>query len=99
MYRHFLKRLLDFSLALIGLILISTLFFVLWIWLIVANKGAGAFFVQVRPGKNENIIKVIKFKTMTDERAENGNLLPDAERLTKIGEFYVPHRWTKYRSY
>lgn len=87
MYKHFFKRLLDFLLALIGLLLISPLFLVLWIWLTIANKGAGAFFVQERPGKDEKIFKVIKFKTMTDEKDDKGNLLPDTKRLTKVGKF------------
>ena len=87
MYRHFFKRLIDFSLALLGLIIISPLFLLLWIWLYIANKGAGAFFVQERPGKDEKIFKVIKFKTMNDKRDENGNLLPDSERLTTIGRW------------
>jgi lipopolysaccharide/colanic/teichoic acid biosynthesis glycosyltransferase len=87
MYRHFFKRLIDFSFALLGLIIISPLFLLLWIWLSIANKGAGAFFVQERPGKHERIFKVIKFKTMTDERDAKGNLLPDAVRLTRIGKF------------
>jgi undecaprenyl phosphate N,N'-diacetylbacillosamine 1-phosphate transferase len=85
MYRHFFKRLFDFVIALIGFIIISPLFLLLWIGLSIANKGAGAFFVQERPGKGEKIFKVIKFKTMNDKRDENGNLLPDSERLTKIG--------------
>lgn len=67
--------------------MISPVFFVLWLLLTIANKSAGAFFTQSRPGKNEKIFKVIKFKTMTDERDEAGRLLPDAERLTKIGKF------------
>jgi len=87
MYKHFFKRLLDFLLALIGLILISPLFLVLWIWLTIANKGAGAFFVQERPGKDEKIFRLYKFKSMTDKRDADGNLLPDAERLTKVGKF------------
>lgn len=87
MYRHFFKRFFDFSLALLGLIIISPLFLLLWIWLYIANKGAGAFFVQERPGKDEKIFKVIKFKTMNDRRDENGNLLPDSERLTTIGRW------------
>lgn len=87
MYRHFFKRLFDFVIALIGFIIISPLFLLLWIWLSIANKGAGAFFLQERPGKDEKIFKVIKFKTMNDRRDENGNLLPDSERLTKIGRF------------
>jgi len=87
MYRHFFKRLFDFVIALIGFIIISPLFLLLWIWLSIANKGAGAFFLQERPGKHERIFKVIKFKTMTDERDAKGNLLPDAVRLTRIGKF------------
>ncbi len=87
MYRHFFKRLFDFVIALIGFIIISPVFLLLWIWLSIANKGAGAFFVQERPGKDERLFKVIKFKTMTDERDSDGNLLPDAERLTRIGKF------------
>jgi len=87
MYRHFFKRLLDFMIASIGLIILSPLFLILWIWLSIANKGAGAFFVQERPGKDEKIFKVIKFKTMNDRRDENGNLLPDSERLTTIGRW------------
>ncbi len=73
--------------ALVGLIVLSPLFLILWIWLSIANKGAGAFFVQERPGKDEKIFKLIKFKTMNDERDEKGNLLPDSERLTRIGRF------------
>ena len=87
MYRRFLKRHFDFLLALIGFIVISPLFLFLWIWLTIANKGAGAFFFQERPGKNEKIFRVIKFKTMTDERDSYGHLLPDEERLTKVGRF------------
>lgn len=87
MYKSFLKRFLDFSVSLISLIIISPLLVVVTIWLHFANKGAGAFFFQERPGKNERIFKVIKYKTMTDERDEKGNLLPDAQRLTKVGRF------------
>ena len=87
MYKNFLKRPLDFTLSLIGLILISPVFGLLWLLLAVANKGAGAYFTQERPGKNERIFRVIKFKTMTDERDAEGNLLPDIQRLTKIGKF------------
>ena len=87
MYRHFFKRFSDMVIASIGLILLSPLFLILWIWLSIANKGAGAFFVQERPGKDEKIFKVIKFKTMNDERDAKGNLLPDSERLTRIGRF------------
>ena len=85
MYKHFFKRLLDFCISLIALICISPILLVVTIWLHFANKGAGAFFLQERPGKDAKIFKVIKFKTMTDEKDENGNLLPDAQRLTKVG--------------
>lgn len=84
-YKNFVKRLLDFLISLIGLICISPILIVVTIWLHFANKGAGAFFLQERPGKDAKIFKIIKFKTMTDERDEDGNLLPDAQRLTKVG--------------
>ena len=87
MYKHFFKRALDFCIALIGLICISPILLVMTIWLHFANKGAGAFFLQERPGKNAKIFKVIKFKTMTDERDAKGKLLSDAQRLTKVGKF------------
>lgn len=87
MYKHFFKRFFDFWIALIALICISPILLVVTIWLHFANKGAGAFFFQKRPGKNGKIFKVIKFKSMTDERDAEGNLLPDAQRLTKIGRF------------
>ena len=87
MYKHFLKRFFDFWIALIALICISPILLVVTIWLHFANKGAGAFFFQERPGKNGKIFKVIKFKTMTDERDAEGNLLPDTVRLTKVGKF------------
>ncbi len=87
MYKHFFKRIIDFILSLIGFIIISPIFIVVWIWLTIANKGAGAFFFQERPGKDEKIFRVIKFKTMTDDRDASGNLLPDAERLTSVGRF------------
>lgn len=87
MYKHFFKRLFDFIISLIALICISPLLLVVTIWLHFANKGAGAFFFQERPGKNAKIFNVIKFKTMTDERNAEGNLLPDAQRLTKVGKF------------
>ena len=87
MYKHFFKRLFDFILSFIGFIIISPIFLLLWIWLSIVNKGAGAFFFQERPGRNEKIFRVIKFKTMTDERDASGNLLPDAQRLTKVGKF------------
>src|SRR5690554_4573731 len=87
MYKHFFKRLIDFTLSLIGFIVISPIFIIVWVWLTIANKGAGALFFQERPGKDEKIFKVIKFKTMTDERDASGKLLPDAKRLTKVGRF------------
>ena len=87
MYRLFLKPFLDFWVSLIALICISPLLLVVTIWLHFANKGAGAFFFQERPGKNAKIFKVIKFKTMTDERDDKGGLLPDEQRLTKVGKF------------
>jgi len=87
MYRYFFKRFFDMVFALVDLIVLSPLFLILWIWLSIANKGAGAFFVQERPGKDEKIFKVIKFKTMNDRRDEKGNLLPDNKRLTIIGRW------------
>lgn len=87
MYKHFFKRFLDFWISLIALICISPILLVVSIWLHFANKGAGVFFTQERPGKDEKIFKVIKFKSMTDERDADGNLLPEAQRLTKIGAF------------
>ena len=87
MYKNFLKRAIDFSLALIAFLLIWWLLGIIAIWLHFTNKGAGAFFFQERPGKDEKIFKVIKFKSMTDERDADGNLLPDAQRLTKVGRF------------
>ena len=87
MYKHFLKRGLDFILVFCVLAVIWPILLVITVWLHFANKGAGAFFTQERPGKDEKIFKVIKFKSMTDERDANGNLLPDAERLTKVGRF------------
>ncbi len=87
MYKHFFKRVLSFSIALVALLLIGWFLIIVAIWLHFANKGAGAFFTQDRPGKNGKIFRVIKFKTMTDERDENGKLLPDAQRLTKVGRF------------
>ena len=85
MYKHFCKRFLDFWMSLIALICLSPILLMLTIWLHYANKGAGAFFVQERPGKDAKIFKVIKFKTMTDERDADGKLLPDAQRLTRVG--------------
>jgi len=87
MYKKFIKRFLDFWISLVVLIIISPILLVVTIWLHFANKGAGAFFFQERPGKNAKIFKVIKYKTMTDERDVDGNLLPDEKRLTKVGKF------------
>ncbi len=87
MYKNFFKRFFDFWISLIALICISPILLVVTIWLHFANKGAGAFFLQERPGRNSKIFKVIKFKTMTDERDAEGELLPDAQRLTKVGKF------------
>ncbi len=86
-YRDCIKRVLGFSIAFIALICLSPLLLVVTIWLHFANKGAGAFFFQERPGKDGKIFKIIKYKTMTDERDANGKLLPDAQRLTKVGRF------------
>ncbi len=87
MYKYFFKRLIDFCIALISLFLIGWFIVIVAIWLHFANKGAGAFFFQERPGKDCKIFKVIKFKTMTDECDAAGNLLPDADRLTPVGKF------------
>ena len=87
MYKHFFKRIFDFIISLVAIVCISPILLLVTIWLHFANKGAGAFFFQERPGKNAKIFKVIKFKTMTDERDAEGKLLPDAQRLTKVGKF------------
>lgn len=87
MYKNFLKRIFDFLISLIALLLIGWLLIIIAIWLHFANKGAGAFFFQERPGKNGKLFNVIKYKTMTDERDSDGKLLPDEKRLTKIGKF------------
>ena len=87
MYKHFFKRVLDILISGIALLLIGWFLILVAIFLHFANKGAGAFFFQERPGKGEKIFKVIKFKTMTDERDASGNLLPDEKRLTKVGRF------------
>lgn len=87
MYKNFFKRFFDFWISLIVLIIISPILLSVTIWLHFANKGSGAFFTQDRPGKDGKIFKVIKYKTMTDERDADGNLLPDEIRLTKVGKF------------
>lgn len=86
MYKNYFKRAVDFFSALIGIIILSPVFLLVMIGLFFANQGK-PFFFQSRPGKNERIFKIVKFKTMNDKKAPNGNLLPDAERLTKIGSF------------
>lgn len=85
LYKNFFKRFLDFWISLIALICISPILLIVTVWLHFANKGAGAFFLHERPGKDGNIFKVIKFKSMTDERDANGNLLPGEQRITGIG--------------
>lgn len=87
MYRDFFKRGIDFLIALVALVCISPVLTVVTIWLHFANKGAGAFFLQERPGLHGKIFKIIKYKTMTDERDAEGNLLPDKDRLTAVGKF------------
>lgn len=87
MYRKYLKRWLDFVIVFCVLAVIWPILLLVTLWLHFANKGAGAFFTQERPRRNGKIFKVIKFKTMTDERDADGNLLPDAERLTPVGRF------------
>ncbi len=104
LYNKYPKRLLDIIISGIALILLSPIIFILWIWLAYANKEAGAFFFQERPGKDAKIFKVVKFKTMTDERDSNGNLLPDEKRLTKVGKFVrstsldeLPQLWNVFK--
>lgn len=87
MYKNCIKRIIGFLVSMVVLLLIGWLLIIIAIWLHFANKGAGAFFLQERPGKDGKIFKVIKYKTMTDERDENGNLLPDEQRLTRVGKF------------
>ena len=86
MYSSFFKRLIDLIIVFCMLAIIGPILFLITLWLHFANKGAGAFFTQERPGRNCKIFKVIKFKTMTDERDVNGDLLPDEQRLTKVGK-------------
>ena len=87
MYKHFFKRIIDFTIVLMALLVIWPFLLIIYIWLTIANKGAGAIFYQERPGKDGKIFKVMKFKSMTDERNSDGILLPDAQRLTKVGKF------------
>lgn len=104
MYKHFFKRAIDFIIALTALACIGWIMATIAIWLHFANKGAGAFFTQERPGKDEKIFKLYKFKSMTDERDTDGKLLPDAERLTPVGRFIrktsldeLPQLWNVLR--
>ncbi len=104
MYQNYFKRIIDFTLSGLALIILSPIILILWIWLTIANKGAGAFFFQERPGKDEKIFKIYKFKSMTDERDTEGNLLPDVKRLTKIGKFIrktsldeLPQLWNVFK--
>ena len=87
MYKNYIKRIIDFVIALVILLILMPILLIIILWLHFANKGAGVFFTQERPGKNAKIFKVIKFKTMTDDRDLNGNLLSDEDRLTKVGRF------------
>ena len=87
MYELFFKRFIDFVLSLVVLVCVSPILLLVIFWLWGANRGSGIFFLQDRPGKGEKIFKIIKFKTMTDKRDDNGNLLPDEQRLTRVGKF------------
>lgn len=104
LYRNFFKRIIDVIASGCALLIISPVLAAVTIWLHFANKGAGAFFLQERPGKNSKIFRVIKFKTMTDERDAKGELLPDAQRLTKVGRFVrstsideLPQLWNVFK--
>ena len=87
MYKNYFKRASDFTIVLLALLVIWPFLLVIYIWLTIANKGAGAIFYQERPGKDEKIFRVMKFKSMTDERDAEGNLLPDKDRITAVGKF------------
>ena len=87
MYTHFFKRIIDFWIALVTLILISPVLLIITILLYVFNEGAGAFFLQERPGLHGRIFKIIKFKTMNERKDASGKLLPDVQRITKFGRF------------
>lgn len=104
MYSRYIKRIIDFCIAAVALLVLSPLLVVVTVWLHFANRGAGAFFFQERPGKNARIFRVVKFKTMTDERDANGQLLPDEQRLTRVGRFVrstsideLPQLWNVLR--
>lgn len=87
MYKNYFKRAIDFTIVLLALLVIWPFLLVIYIWLTIANKGAGAFFFQERIGKGEKPFKIIKFKSMTDEKDAEGNLLPDKDRITAVGKF------------
>lgn len=104
MYKHFFKRFLDFGIALVALLCLSPILLVVTVWLHFANKGAGAFFLQERPGKDAKIFKIVKFKTMNEERDADGKLLPDLQRITPVGRFVrntsldeLPQLWNVLR--
>lgn len=104
LYKDFFKRGIDITASGLGLLVLSPVLGAVTLWLYFANKGAGAFFLQERPGKNGKIFKVVKFKTMTDERDESGKLLPDEKRLTKVGKFVrstsideLPQLWNVFK--
>lgn len=104
LYRNFFKRVIDVIASGCALLIISPVLAAVTVWLHFANKGAGAFFLQERPGKNSRIFRVIKFKTMTDQRDAKGELLPDAQRLTKVGRFVrstsideLPQLWNVFK--
>lgn len=87
MYKYFIKRILDIVISFLAILLVGWFIVIIAVWLHFANRGDGVFFLQERPGKGAKLFKVIKFKTMTDERDTEGNLLPDEKRLTKVGKF------------
>lgn len=87
MYQKYIKRIIDFVFAFAALLILLPVIFLLWLGLTIANKGAGAFFTQERPGLHGKIFKIYKFKTMNDASDSSGNLLPDSERLTRVGSF------------
>lgn len=104
MYKYFFKRLIDFTIALVALLCIGWFLIIIAIWLHFANKGAGAFFLQERPGKDGKIFRIVKFKTMTDERDAEGKLLPNEQRITKIGNIIrktsldeLPQLWNVFK--
>lgn len=104
MYRKYIKRLLDIVCSLLGLIVLSPLLLVVTVVMLFANKGAGVFFSQARPGRGERLFNMYKFKSMTDERDAEGNLLPDEKRLTAVGRFIrktsideLPQLWNVLR--